>query len=104
MATVRVLVDGDLAGVVAQAVAGDEAAFARIIQAHHDDMTRVCFVICGDLDIAERRSRRLGRSSGASWAAYGSRNGCAHGWCPSRPMKRVSLSDVDGAGRSSSFL
>ena len=43
MATVRVQVDGDLAGVVAQAAAGDEAAFARIIQAHHDDMTRVCF-------------------------------------------------------------
>lgn len=53
MATVRVQVDGDLAGVVARAAGGDEAAFARIIQAHHDDMTRVCFVICGDLDIAD---------------------------------------------------
>jgi hypothetical protein len=53
MSTVRVQVDGDLPGVVAQAVAGDEAAFARIIQAHHDDMTRVCFVICGDLDVAD---------------------------------------------------
>ena len=53
MATVRVQVDGDLAGVVAQAAAGDEGGFARIIQAHHDDMTRVCFVICGDLDIAD---------------------------------------------------
>jgi len=34
-------------------VIGDETAFARIIRAHHDDMTRVCFVICGDLDVAD---------------------------------------------------
>lgn len=42
-----------LAGAVALAVAGDDVAFARIVQAHHDDMTRVCFLICGDLDIAD---------------------------------------------------
>ena len=46
------LSDG-LAGAVALAAAGDEAAFARIVQAHHDDMTRVSFVICGDLDMAD---------------------------------------------------
>lgn len=45
--------NGSLAEAVALAVAGDEAAFARIIRAHHDDMTRVCFVICDDLDIAD---------------------------------------------------
>lgn len=45
--------EDNLAGAVSLAVAGDETAFARIIQAHHDDMTRVCFVICGDLDIAD---------------------------------------------------
>lgn len=38
---------------VGLAVAGDEAAFARIIHAHHDDMTRVCYVICADLDLAD---------------------------------------------------
>jgi RNA polymerase sigma factor (sigma-70 family) len=53
MATVTAQMDDKLAGAVALAAAGDEAAFARIIQAHHDDMTRVCFVICGDLDIAD---------------------------------------------------
>ena len=46
-------VEDSLAGAVAQAVAGDEAAFARIIHAHHDEMTRVCFLICGDLDLAD---------------------------------------------------
>ena len=46
-------IDESLAGAVARAAAGDEIAFARIIRAHHDDMTRVCFVICGDLDIAD---------------------------------------------------
>ena len=53
MATVTVQIEDKLAGAVALAAAGDEAAFARIVQAHHDDMTRVCFVICGDLDIAD---------------------------------------------------
>ena len=28
-------------------------AFARIVAAHHDDMARVCFVICGDQDMAQ---------------------------------------------------
>lgn len=52
--------DESLAGAVAQAVAGDEAAFARIVRAHHDDMTRVCFVICGDVDLADE-------AVGAAW-------------------------------------
>lgn len=53
MATLVAPIDDSLAAAVALAVAGDEAAFARIIRAHHDDMTRVCFVICGDLDVAD---------------------------------------------------
>jgi RNA polymerase sigma-70 factor (ECF subfamily) len=38
---------------VADAVAGDAMAFARIVRAHHDDMARVCHVICGDPDLAQ---------------------------------------------------
>jgi RNA polymerase sigma factor (sigma-70 family) len=53
MATVRLQTENNLSGVVAQAAAGDEVAFARIVRAHHDDMTRVCFVICGNVDIAD---------------------------------------------------
>ena len=53
MATGMVTIDDGLAGALALASAGDEMAFARIIQAHHDDMTRVCFVMCGDLDVAD---------------------------------------------------
>ena len=53
MTSLVVPIDDSLAGAVALAAAGDETAFARIIRAHHDDMTRVCFVICGDLDIAD---------------------------------------------------
>jgi RNA polymerase sigma factor (sigma-70 family) len=37
---------------VAMAAAGDELAFARIVKAHHDDMTRVAYVICHDVDMA----------------------------------------------------
>jgi RNA polymerase sigma-70 factor (ECF subfamily) len=47
------LIEDPLLEAVGLAVAGDEAAFARIIRAHHDDMTRVCFVICDDLDLAD---------------------------------------------------
>ena len=53
MTTVMATIDDGLAALVALAGAGDETAFARIIKAHHDDMTRVCFVICGDLDVAD---------------------------------------------------
>jgi RNA polymerase sigma-70 factor, ECF subfamily len=44
---------GIAATIVAQAAAGDAVAFARIVAAHHDDMARVCFVICGDADMAQ---------------------------------------------------
>jgi RNA polymerase sigma factor (sigma-70 family) len=53
MATVIGQAEETLAGAVAMAAAGDEAAFARIIRAHHDDMTRICFLVCGDLDLAD---------------------------------------------------
>jgi RNA polymerase sigma factor (sigma-70 family) len=39
--------------IVERAVAGDEVAFARIIAAHHNDMARIAYFVCGDLDIAE---------------------------------------------------
>jgi len=39
--------------IVERAVAGDEVAFARIVAAHHDDMARIAYFVCGDLDIAE---------------------------------------------------
>jgi RNA polymerase sigma-70 factor (ECF subfamily) len=38
---------------VADAAAGDVAALARIVAAHHDDMARICYVICGDQDTAQ---------------------------------------------------
>ena len=41
------------AATIALAASGDEAAFARIVAAHHADMARVCFVICGDVDMAQ---------------------------------------------------
>jgi RNA polymerase sigma factor (sigma-70 family) len=53
MATLIGQIEDPLAEAIALAVAGDEAAFARIIRAHHDDMTRVCFLICTDLDLAD---------------------------------------------------
>src|SRR5262245_45179857 len=45
--------DEGMAAAVALAVEGDEAAFARIVQRHHDDMSRVSFIICGSIDLAE---------------------------------------------------
>jgi DNA-directed RNA polymerase specialized sigma24 family protein len=49
-----VIAEADTQGsIVELAVAGDEVAFARIVAAHHDDMARIAFFVCGDLDIAE---------------------------------------------------
>ena len=45
--------DDALRGTVARAAGGDEVAFARIVSAHHDDMARVAFVVCGDVEIAQ---------------------------------------------------
>lgn len=39
-------------GVVASAAAGDEAAFARIVAMHHDDMVRVAFLVSAEADLA----------------------------------------------------
>jgi RNA polymerase sigma factor (sigma-70 family) len=38
---------------VARAASGDEVAFARIVAAHHDDMARVAFVVCRDVQLAQ---------------------------------------------------
>lgn len=48
-----VIDDQGMRAVVARAADGDEVAFARIVARHHDDMARVAFVVCGDVDIAQ---------------------------------------------------
>jgi RNA polymerase sigma factor (sigma-70 family) len=51
--------------IVERAIAGDEAAFARIVAAYHDDMARIAYFVCGDIDIAEEAEQ-------SAWAvAYG---------------------------------
>jgi RNA polymerase sigma-70 factor (ECF subfamily) len=47
--------------ILERAVAGDESAFARIVAAHHSDMARIAFFVCGDLDVAEEAEQ-------AAWA------------------------------------
>ena len=42
---------------VRQAAAGDDAAFTRIVSAHHSDMVKVCVAICGDIEIAEEAAQ-----------------------------------------------
>ena len=42
---------------VRAAVDGDEAAFTRIVSAHHDDMVRVCYVISGDVELAQEAAQ-----------------------------------------------
>jgi RNA polymerase sigma factor (sigma-70 family) len=43
---------GLMTAALQQAVAGDEAAFARIVAAYHGDMVRVAYGVCGDPDMA----------------------------------------------------
>jgi RNA polymerase sigma-70 factor (ECF subfamily) len=54
METAAVVGDELAPAVVADAAAGDVAALARIVARYHDDMARVCVVVCGgDADAAE---------------------------------------------------
>jgi len=40
------------AALVADARAGDEAAFTRIVARYHPDLLRIALVVCGDADVA----------------------------------------------------
>jgi RNA polymerase sigma factor (sigma-70 family) len=46
-----------MTGWVRLAVHGDEIAFARIVEAHHRDMVRVCYLVCRDLDLADEAAQ-----------------------------------------------
>jgi RNA polymerase sigma-70 factor (ECF subfamily) len=46
-------VETELSGTVASAVAGDDLAFERIVSSYHEDMRRVCAVMCHDEEVAE---------------------------------------------------
>src|SRR5262245_42730863 len=49
---------------VARAARGDDVAFARIVAAHHDDMARVSFIVCRDVQLAEE-------AANAAWPIAG---------------------------------
>lgn len=38
--------------ILAQAQAGEVEAFTRLVEAHHQSMVRVAYVICGDVELA----------------------------------------------------
>jgi len=42
-----------MASAVQLAVAGDEVAFARIVEAYHRDLVRVAYIVGGDVQLAE---------------------------------------------------
>jgi len=44
---------GSASATLAEAVRGDVDALAAIIELHHQDMTRIAFVVCGDPDLAQ---------------------------------------------------
>jgi RNA polymerase sigma factor (sigma-70 family) len=49
----QVTAPADRGTTLADAIAGDVDALARIIGAYHHDMARIAFVICGDQDLAQ---------------------------------------------------
>ena len=53
LATVVGQRDGSPSSLIRAAIAGDEAAFATIVDRHRASMIRVSFVACGDADLAE---------------------------------------------------
>jgi RNA polymerase sigma factor (sigma-70 family) len=52
------VMEGDIrTSLVAQATSGDEVAFARIVAMYHDDLARVCFAVCHDVDLAQEAAQ-----------------------------------------------
>jgi RNA polymerase sigma-70 factor (ECF subfamily) len=50
----RVTIESDAAGgIIERAIAGDEVAFARIVAAHHGDMSRISYLVSGSVELAE---------------------------------------------------
>jgi RNA polymerase sigma-70 factor (ECF subfamily) len=50
---VTAIVEGELrSSVVRLAAAGDETAFARIIELHHEDLIRVAYLVTGEVELA----------------------------------------------------
>src|SRR5512143_3374222 len=90
------VIDPDaLPAVVARAADGDEIAFARLVAAHHDDMARVAYVICGDPDLAQEAVQR---SWPKVWRKVGSLRD--HGSFPSPPTRHASWLAPAGGARS----
>jgi RNA polymerase sigma-70 factor (ECF subfamily) len=49
-----VTIESEAAGaVIERAIAGDEVAFARIVAAHHGDMSRISYLVSGSAELAE---------------------------------------------------
>jgi len=66
---VQAVIDNEsLRNAVANAARGDEVAFARIVAAHHDDMARVAFVVCGDVELAQEAVQAAWQKA---WAKLG---------------------------------
>src|SRR5262245_52294466 len=61
----------DAVAVVAAAASGDEAAFARIVTTHHGDMSRVAYLVSGDLEIA---ADAVQKAWAIAWRRLGSLN------------------------------
>src|SRR5262245_20951785 len=52
------VIEGGLLGsLVARAATGDESAFEHIVAAYHDDLARVCFVVCRDVHLAQEAAQ-----------------------------------------------
>jgi RNA polymerase sigma-70 factor (ECF subfamily) len=55
-------IEGSVAdSLVARAASGDEIAFAQIVATHHDDMVRVSFIVCREVQLAQE-------AAGAAWS------------------------------------
>ncbi len=82
-----VIAEADPQGsIVELAIAGDEVAFARIVAAHHDDMARIAFFVCGDLDVAEEAEQ-------SAWAVAYRRLKDLRGSRRRRTVRELSVTD-----------
>ena len=86
---------------VAEAAAGDADALARIVGAHHDDMARICYVICGDRDMAQDAVQAAWPIAWRKLDSLLTQTDCGHGSWRWPRMRSARSFGVSGGTRSS---
>ena len=88
MALVTMEDTNGLSSALTLAAGGDQYAFGRIVAAHHDDMARVAYVVCRDVDLAQEAVQEAWSVAWRQLPSCASPSASDRGPLPSLPTRR----------------